>query len=342
MCEIQFIKKLEGKMQIEDLRGFFKAMMFGSEHNDDAFGIISKDYICKAPGGFNPYLINWKKLIASDFIVGHNRFATNRSSPGMNVTDFVVDAPILPVNGFTIWNPVCLTYACTRYFSGKQVFDKKEDDAKEPNEKEYNENINNHPFRIGDLILVHNGVISNYAYLARKYLKNANDSPSTDSYILLNMIDRFFNKSLEKDRHKRLVAAIKKAYERIEGSLSVFLYDSKTKRIYYFKNCGTSFSFHVINHNILIGSTEEENLAHMYSSIKHRRDFRIKDNRLYEIGDNVNQPIKYICKLSDDEEDAPWWSFKDRVKVKKKSKLKSSNKTTERFKYLKYIPKWLR
>lgn len=76
MCEIQLVKKLQGKIDEQDISEFHKLMCYGSFRNRDAFGIFNNNMYMKTSGTYKPQKYQPEKLKAGDFIVGHNRLAT--------------------------------------------------------------------------------------------------------------------------------------------------------------------------------------------------------------------------------------------------------------------------
>ena len=88
-------------------------------------------------------------------------------------------------------------------------------------------NKNNHPFTIGDLSLIHNGVIQNYHELKAKYKFDLKGM--CDSEILLHIIAS----------KKKMVDGIKELYEQVDGNFAIAIYNSKTKAIYLFRNAGS-------------------------------------------------------------------------------------------------------
>ena len=89
------------------------------------------------------------------------------------------------------------------------------------------ENKNNHPFETSNLMLVHNGVISNHDSLKGNF---ALDYPEeTDSAIIIHLMEAY----LEQDYS--IEDAIKETAESLQGSYSVMVYHKPDDRIFYFK-----------------------------------------------------------------------------------------------------------
>lgn len=248
MCEIQFIKRLNSRLNEQDFQTFKELMYFGNLNNNCAWGLFNEQNSFKQSGSFN---YKHKKLNAfrnSMFIVGHNRLATQGDKA--------------------------------------KVF-------------------NNHPFHLNEFTLVHNGVISNYKDLKDQY--KLEHKVETDSFIILWLINHFFKQDKSKKRQEHIINAISKTAELLEGSFSCFLYDRISKDLFYFKNNRTNFSFALTDDNVLIGTTEKENLDSIYLKknyifTKQTKDMLItsaKSNKIYLINEQVF--IKEIGKFKDKE-----------------------------------------
>jgi len=244
MCQIQVLYKLKSNLNENDLEEFYKLMCYGSLHNNDAWGIFNSKFSMKKSGGFNKSLI--KSDLKDKFIVGHNRLTTsgeNLSNDGLGI---VWNTAPFPINYFT---------------------------------KKRQEQINHHPFILNDLVLVHNGIISNASSLRKEY--NIKSRIQTDSYVILYLIDYYLNKNDKTDRTDKIINAIQRTTRRIDGSYSVILYDKKTMNLFYFKNFQTDFNFKITN-DVLIGSTMENNLDYVYfGSLK--KPVEIRENHIYLI-----------------------------------------------------------
>ena len=123
------------------------------------------------------------------------------------------------------------------------------------------ENKNNHPFETSNLMLVHNGVISNHDSLKGNF---ALDYPEeTDSAIIIHLMEAY----LEQDYS--IEDAIKETAESLQGSYSVMVYHKPDDRIFYFKNSSTSFAFMKAVTKTgkvsLYGSTKTQNLVNTYN-----------------------------------------------------------------------------
>lgn len=152
---------------------------------------------------------------------------------------------------------------------------------------EDNDNKQNHPFELGDFIMVHNGVISNAKNLFKRY--NLRTKIRTDSYIIIYLVNHFFNIFTEGTREERLKKAISKTSKKIRGSYSVVIHDKKTDKSYYFKNSSTSFRFCICSSDsdpsdiLLVGSTKDINLEYVYPSYN-KNVIIPESNVLYSIG----------------------------------------------------------
>ena len=104
-----------------------------------------------------------------------------------------------------------------------------------------------HPFRYKNYLLVHNGILYN------------NHDTGTDSEKLL--------KDIVNNKNKTIIGKIKNVVNKTRGFLSVFLYNTKTKKLYYIKR-SAYFSFaYYPEAKILSGSTYDRNMKGMFSHI---------------------------------------------------------------------------
>lgn len=149
-------------------------------------------------------------------------------------------------------------------------------------------NYNNHPFKLGDFLLVHNGIIQNSHELKNK--KEIVTKIKTDSYILLELIQKYFLLSQEKERKDKITNAIQRATKKLQASLSCFLYDKVENNLYYFKNKETSFIFCVAD-NLLIGTTDSKKLIYTYERIT-KKELQIKDDIIYLVNNDKPELIE--------------------------------------------------
>ncbi len=263
MCQIQIIKRNDGKITKKDSKEFIRLMFLGNMWNYDAFGMFNHNYLLKAPGDFDYQLINENKIMKNKFIVGHNRLATTGEC-------LVYPEEVVNINPWYI-NP-------WESFMGYW---------KSLDKGMVSRNYNNHPFKINNLLLVHNGTLWNYKKLKKKY--KIDTQIETDSYVILYLINHFLNKSKEKKRLDKIVDAIKNTTKELNGNYSVMLYDKLKKNIIYFRNEFTSFTFNVIGKGIIIGSSNEKNLKYIYERNKVRKRIPTYAGNIYLVGDEVKK-----------------------------------------------------
>lgn len=245
MCELQFIKKYNDKINHDDFIEFKKMLQFGSIQNNDAFGLFNSMTLFKKKGSIDFKGLNENSLYKDNFIIGHNRYTTKGSA------DF---------------------------------------------------NHNNHPFKLNSFILVHNGIISNYDDLNKKY--KLDHKIETDSYTILSLINHFFIKYQKSKKDLKRIhlirKSIKKCCELLNGSYSVFLYDCISQNIFYFKNSMTEFKFILTEDNILIGSTNHLKFNYIYED-KTFNEIKIKDCKIYLI--NNKHKLKELDSFKELNED---------------------------------------
>lgn len=123
-----------------------------------------------------------------------------------------------------------------------------------------NRNHNNHPFETRDLVLVHNGIISNENELNRR--KDLRFKGETDSLTIIHALQAKLSSG------STILEAIKVVAENLEGSFSVLLYYKTDGNLYYFKNGQTSFYFGLkVNYSgrrVLLGSTDKDNFKELF------------------------------------------------------------------------------
>ncbi len=243
MCQIQLIFNTDKeKLNNTDINEFIKLMMLGNVNNSDSFGYFNSFIEYKDSGDFVLENLDLRLLKESNFVIGHNRYATGNA--------------------------------------------------------EAKKNRNNHPFIFNDFVLVHNGVIDNNKELRNKY--NMRHKIKTDSFTVLYMISKEFEKDNSRiSREKKIIKAIKKTTKQLDGSYSIFLYDRREDQVYYFKNAMTSFTFALLNHNILVGTTDYQNLNYIYLNKEFKQDIqeiKIEDDHIYKIHKNK---LKQIGKFKD-------------------------------------------
>ncbi len=95
--------------------------------------------------------------------------------------------------------------------------------------------LNSHPhFSNNNKIkLVHNGIISNYVELKKKYLSNYNFISSTDSEVITNMIQYL----KETNKFESMEKILSELTELLEGTWACLIYDSDNpNKLYFMKN----------------------------------------------------------------------------------------------------------
>lgn len=113
---------------------------------------------------------------------------------------------------------------------------------------------NNHPFQIGGLVWIHNGIIYNDDTLKRNE-ELPDNGIETDSYVIGQLVNKYLEEG------KKIEDAIKMAAEKLEGSFSVLMWHEG--RTFYFKGKQNSFHFGLISVNgeyYVMGSTSEGNI----------------------------------------------------------------------------------
>ena len=122
-------------------------------------------------------------------------------------------------------------------------------------------NKNNHPFETPNIMLVHNGIISNHMSLKGDFSLDYKEE--TDSAIVPYLLETYLTLP-----DTDIVSAIKETAESLQGSYSILLLHKPSGRTFYFKNNSTSFSFmKTITKSgkvSLYGSTKDQNLLNCY------------------------------------------------------------------------------
>jgi len=327
MCEIQFMKRIDNKnLSEKDLKIFIKFMGLGDIGNPHAFGFFNSKKLFKDNGRFDYRKLNEEDITSDKFVVGHNRFATTPfifdsveedEKEEKNNDVFLASNPFFSMSaypGVDLYNMVNF-WVRNRKLQRKEIETAKEKPRKEKSLekvqlrkdiKNINKNIQNHPFSLGNFVMVHNGVIINNGGLRNKF--NFHPDIHTDSYIILLLINKFFKESKLGNRKEKMVGAIQRTTKLINGSYSVLVYDKITKDIYYFKNSSTSFVFKIINKKLLIGTTNKKNFKYVFNLkvkngflhwIKKRKNFGNelfipKSDTIYLIGNEEKEVIKKI------------------------------------------------
>ena len=159
---------------------------------------------------------------------------------------------------------------------------------------------NTQPIQIGEWVITHNGIFGN----------THEDITKSDTFLFAELF--YVNIQKEKSINK----AINKTLKQIGyGSYSVILYNSDTKKIYYFKSEWTQIHFTILDNEDLFIHTEKKN--NLFFKI--RTEYEIGANILYNliIKDNKIQVIN-IGNLSK-EVFKNVWSDKDYTKENQKN-----------------------
>ena len=112
--------------------------------------------------------------------------------------------------------------------------------------------INSHPHvsYSGNFVLVHNGIIENYLKLKKELEeKNIYSISDTDSEVIVNLIDYYYNK------HKNVDVAIEKTLSRLQGTWGLVIM-SKFKKGIYCTRKGSPLLIS-INQNIALIASEQ-------------------------------------------------------------------------------------
>lgn len=128
---------------------------------------------------------------------------------------------------------------------------------------------NTQPIKIDDIVFIHNGIMyGNF------------DKQKSDSYLVCEKI----TKELGNEDRTELPKILKRVFESEHGSKSVFVYDQKTNKLFYYKNSATSFYF-VQSQDVLFCSTSKENVeyARLYYDIAKKKIVETQDDTLFEV-----------------------------------------------------------
>lgn len=89
---------------------------------------------------------------------------------------------------------------------------------------------NSHPHRVGDITIVHNGIIENYEELKNNVLKDYQFKSETDTEVAAAVIDYNYKKE------NNILNAIKKSMEMIKGSYAIGIIAENDDNLYVMKN----------------------------------------------------------------------------------------------------------
>ena len=109
-------------------------------------------------------------------------------------------------------------------------------------------NAHPHTSQSGRFTIVHNGVIENFRELKAKYLSNYTFKSQTDTEVIANLLERYFNKYGSFDR------AFSKTLSRLEGSFALLILDNKNLDTIYFAKNKTPLVVGIAEDGIVFGS----------------------------------------------------------------------------------------
>lgn len=133
---------------------------------------------------------------------------------------------------------------------------------------------NSHPHRVGNVVLVHNGVIENYKEIEDLLIKKYKFKSETDSERICALIDSFYNGNNE-------LEAIEKATSMLKGSYSLGIMFEGKNKIYGIKK-DTPLVLGIGNKEFFLASD-------ICALLPYTKEFIIlDDNEIVEIGDNFN------------------------------------------------------
>jgi len=105
-----------------------------------------------------------------------------------------------------------------------------------------------HPFYNKDFVLVHNGIMYEYA-----------EGNKSDTFVFFSRLMQTY-KIMKGSREERLIGAIKLLLDnKSPGSYSIAIYDRKTELLYYFKNSSTSM-YAIRDNSLLYLTTNQGNI----------------------------------------------------------------------------------
>ena len=122
---------------------------------------------------------------------------------------------------------------------------------------------NTHPIIFKDIMLVHNGVISNEMSLRQKY--HIPRSPQVDSYVIAWMLNHFSHKLNDWEE------VVKSVAKEIDGSYSVFFYVKSEKRLFYFRKTADFFLKLVENDgkHYIVGNTVKDRISMVFKKCQY-------------------------------------------------------------------------
>lgn len=90
--------------------------------------------------------------------------------------------------------------------------------------------INSHPHNVGDITIVHNGIIENYEELKNEFLSDYKFKSETDTEVAATLIDYNYKKE------NNILNAMKKSMEMIKGSYAIGIIVENDDNLYVMKN----------------------------------------------------------------------------------------------------------
>lgn len=150
------------------------------------------------------------------------------------------------------------------------------------------ENAHPHQSKCGKFILVHNGIISNYELLKKKYLKNTSLKSQTDSEVLVNLISIFYEKY-----DLPFLEILKKIETELIGSWACIIYNiDEPQKLYFIKN-GSPLLLSKTNDLVMISSetTGFLNLSEEYILLRDNSMGYIENNNIFIEGEYKTMKI---------------------------------------------------
>jgi len=157
---------------------------------------------------------------------------------------------------------------------------------------------NTHPLVFKDITLVHNGVIHNEAELRQKF--HIPRSPEVDSFVIAWLLNHF--RHIEKDWE----SVVKAVTKELRGSFSVFFFDRKEKRLFYFRDT-SEFHFRLIEtsdgKHYIVGNTTQSSLQVAFARSMYGFTINAaqtlsylhpQESKLYEFGESG---VMVLCEL---------------------------------------------
>ncbi len=109
-------------------------------------------------------------------------------------------------------------------------------------------NAHPHTSQSGRFTIVHNGVIENFRELKARYLSGYSFKSQTDTEVIANLLERYFNKYGSFDR------AFSKTLSRLEGSFALLILDNTNLDTIYFAKNKTPLVVGIAEDGIVFGS----------------------------------------------------------------------------------------